>query len=93
MIKISIGQVEFNEWEPILSMLKNHDIDYEIFNSAKGEVPIFIRGNNAINLARKIFDTTPPVIRILFDVLNIDKWNKLKQMTNLMPIGGILKLR
>ncbi|ADY00738.1 hypothetical protein VMUT_0527 [Vulcanisaeta moutnovskia 768-28] len=93
VIKISIGQVEFNEWEPILSMLKNHDIDYEIFNSAKGEVPIFIRGNNAINLARKIFDTTPPVIRILFDVLNIDKWNKLKQMSDLMPIRGISQIK
>ncbi|WP_446751825.1 hypothetical protein [Vulcanisaeta sp. JCM 16161] len=93
VIKISIGQVKFNEWEPILSMLKNHDIDYEIFNSAKGEVPIFIRGNNAINLARKIFDTIPPVIRVLFDVLNIDKWNKLKRMINLMPIRGTSQIK
>ncbi|WP_054854793.1 hypothetical protein [Vulcanisaeta sp. JCM 16161] len=44
-------------------------------------------------MARKIFDTIPPVIRVLFDVLNIDKWNKLKRMINLMPIRGTSQIK
>ncbi len=50
----------------------------EINDGSRGEVQVLIRYNAAIDLARRIINNMPLTMRVLFNVLNIGKWNRLK---------------
>ncbi len=69
---------------PIIERLNNINIRSSL-GRQRGGNKIIIEESHAVELAKRIINALPPVMRALLDVLEVfdlDKWSKLKQLAN-----------
>ena len=79
VIRLTMSNEKFKKWEPLLRRLREMSFRWAKPKTVGDVIRVPFYGSNAIDLARAMIGVLPPILRDVLDILNFEKWERMRQ--------------